>query len=118
MNTIQKTTLTFGVRHNLKITVITSCLYEWQPVITYSDSKLRHFITSTIYNFNFICSLPVQKSSQHFTHHTSQHLISQRMKRLPWADVIPLDGISSARLISHRDLRCHWSTHLIVIVRM
>lgn len=39
------------------------------------------------------------------------------MKRLPWADVILLVIISSARLISHSHLRCDWSTHLVVIVR-
>lgn len=60
----------------------------------------------------------MHKSSQHFSHHTSQHLIGQRIKRLPWADVNLLVIISSPRLISHTDLRCHWSTHLIVIVRV
>lgn len=89
---------------------------DWWSVITYSNTKLRHFIT-TIYNFNFICSLPVLKSSQHITHNTSQHLIGQRIKRLPWADVLPLVAPPSARLISHRDSRRHWPTHLIITAR-
>lgn len=107
----------------LIIIIITSWLYEvLAGVITCSNSELRRFITSTIYSY----SIPLYLNSSvacwckkvHFTHNTSQHPIGQRMKRLPWADVIPLVTISSARLISHRHLRCHWPMHLIVIVRV
>lgn len=95
------------------VTGISTCHYPC------SNTKLRHFITSTIYNFIFICSLLVLKKVPNTSHitTTSQHLIGQRIKRLPWADLIPLVTFSNARLISHRNLRCHWPMGLIVILR-